>query len=243
MAQGPSFIEGAGAVLDGLGVLGRDPAQRRRAIVPVFLTVLLYGAALAVVVWAADPLLALLWAEPSPGWDFLRILWLVLRWSLAAALFVVACFLFMAVLEIVAGPFLDAIASHELRRADLTPTDTGLWDGAILEAFRALLMALPLLALSVAAFIPPLTIPATVLATGWAWFGLGSGAVNPSLVQSGLRFRRRVSFGLRYFPFVMGLGAVIGLCLFVPVVGWLGLPSAVAGAARAWARHAADHGA
>ncbi len=242
MTSGPSFVEGLKAVLDGLRVLGRDGAQRRRAVVPVLLTVLLYAVALGLVGWASDPLLGLLWEEPSPGWRFARVAWLMLRWGLAAALFVVLCFLFVAVLEVVAGPFLDAMASHELRRAGLSPSDTGFVDGGVLEALRALLMAMPLLVFSIAALIPALTVPATLLATGWAWFGLGTGAINPSLVQSGLRMGRRLAFGVRCFPFVMGLGAMTGLCLFVPVLGWLGLPAAVVGAARVWTRHTLQGG-
>jgi len=236
--DGPSFLEGVRAVPDGLRVLGRDGDQRRRALIPVLLTVLLYALALVLVGWASDPLLGLLWEEPTPGWSFVRVAWLVLRWGLAAALFAVLCFLFMAILEVVAGPFLDAMASHELRRAGLHPSDTGFVDGGVLEALRALAMAMPLLVLSIAALIPTLTLPASLLATGWAWFGLGTGAMNPSLVQSGLRMGRRLGFGIRCFPFVMGLGAVTGLCLFVPFVGWLGLPAAVVGAARVWTRHA-----
>lgn len=226
------FLRGVGDVVVGFGVLAREPKQRRRAVVPILLTLLAYAGALAGVAFGAEPLLQLLWSEPAAGWTVERVGWVLVRWGLALGLFVGLCFLFTAVLEIVAGPFFDGMARLELDRRNVPRGDPGLWDGTVLEALRAILMALPLLVFGLAALIPALTVPAGVLGTGWAWFGLGAGAVNPSLVQTGRGMRARLAFARAHFGWVLGLGAVIGAALLIPVIGWVALPAGVIGAAR-----------
>ena len=226
------FLRGVGDVIAGFGVLLREPKQRRRAVIPILLTLLAYAGALAGVAFGAEPLLQLLWSEPAAGWTVERIGWVLVRWGLALGLFVGLCFLFTAVLEIIAGPFFDDMARLELDRRGMPRGDPGLWDGTVLEAARAILMALPLLLFGVAALIPALTIPAGVLGTGWAWFGLGAGAVNPSLVQTGRGMRARLAFTRAHFGWVLGVGALIGAALLIPVVGWVALPAGVIGAAR-----------
>jgi len=224
------FVRGITAVFEGLGVLARDPAQRRRATIPVLLTLLAYLGALAGVAFGAEPLLELAWPEPAGGWA--QVGWAIVRWALALGVFVALCFLFTAVLEIVAGPFFDRMAQVELDRRGLPRGDPGLWDGTVLEALRAIGMALPLLAFAVLALIPALTVVAGALGTAWAWFGLGTGAVNPSLVQTGHRMGERLAFARRHAPWVLGLGGTVGLALLLPVVGWIALPAGVIGAAR-----------
>lgn len=226
------FLRGVADVLAGFAVLFREPAQRRRAAVPILLTLLAYGGALAGVLFGAEPLLQMMWSEPAAGWSLERVGWVLVRWGLALGLFVGLCFLFTAVLEIIAGPFFDAMAKLELERRDVPRGDPGIWDGTVLEAVRAILMALPLILFAAAALIPALTVPAGLIGTGWAWFGLGAGAMNPSLVQTGRPMRARLAFARAHFGWVLGLGALIGLSLLVPVIGWIALPAGVIGAAR-----------
>lgn len=226
------FLRGARDVGAGFGVLLRERKQRRRAIVPVLLTIVVYAGALAGVLWGAEPALQLVWQEPSVGWTWERVGWIAARWGLGLGLFVGLCFLFTAVLEIVAGPFFDRMAQVELERRGVPRGDPGLWDGTVLEAVRAVVMALPLIGFAVLALIPVVTVFAGALGAAWGWFALGAGAANPSLVQTGRPMRARLAFARANAGWVLGLGAVVGLCLLIPVLGWFALPAAVIGAAR-----------
>lgn len=212
-----------------------DSGQRRRAAVPVLLTVAVYLGALAGVAVGAEPLVELVWSEPDAAWTFSRVTWLLVRWGIALVLFVGLCFLFTAVLEIVAGPFFDRMVQVELQRRGVDLSDPGFWDGTVLEALRAIAMAIPIVIFAALTLIPALTLIAGTMGTAWAWFGLGAGAVNPSLVQTGFPIRARLRFLKTHYGWVLGLGAAIGLMLVIPVVGWIGLPAGVIGAARRFA--------
>ncbi len=234
------FGAGVRAGIQGFSILLSDAQQGRRALIPVGLTLVLYVFAFAGTLWTAGPLLEVVWSAPEEGRGWALLGWQAVRLLVGLGIFVALCLLFTALLEIVAGPFFDAIAHQELKAAGLEVQNTGLWDGTVLEALRAILMVLPLLLFAGLALFPALTPVATLAGGIWAALGFGAGALNPSLVACGLTMHQRLGLLACRASVFLGLGAVVLSSLLVPVVGWLALPGAVAGGARLVAR-AASH--
>lgn len=234
-STGPAaFFTGAGAVFVGLRLIARDRNLRKLTAVPVVLTALLYLGLVGAAFFWADDALGLLWAQPDVTW--LVPLWYLAWFAGIATFFLLAILLFSTVAEIVGGPFYERMAARILEERGLTVEPPTLLDGTVLDVVRSLMFVVPAACLALIGLIPGIGLPFAVLGATLAWLGLGSGAVNPSLLVTGHRFGARVSYVWRHFFVVLGLGGVVALSVPIPFLPLISIPCSIAGAADLYRR-------
>jgi uncharacterized protein involved in cysteine biosynthesis len=225
---------GAGGALRGLGRVLSDPKSRLEAIIPIVLTGVLYVVAALGLAFGSGPLLGLLWDMPEAiGW---LVLWWVARVTLALGLFLVLLLLFAAVVEALAGPFLEKSMIRSLRRAGIDPEPTPFWDNTLVELVRGIVFSVLAMVPVLLAAVPAIGVGFAVLAAVATSFGLGSGPWSAVLVLTGRRWRERMSWLWQQRMLVTGLGAISALGLLVPVLGWLVLPASHVAAAEIYGR-------
>jgi CysZ protein len=225
--------KGAGYFIRGLALL-RAPGVRRWVAIPLAINTVLFAAAIALgarqFAHLVDWLLSYV-----PGWlDWLQFL----LWPL-----------FAVVANLVGAPFngllAEAVERH-LRGAP--PVDAGGWAAALREALPAMLEELRKLAYYLRWAIPLLLltlVPLVNLATPflWAWFSAWMLALEYGdypMGNHGLRFaeqRRRLR---RRLPLTLGFGAAVAVAMLIPVVNFLVMPAAVAGASALWTEQLAE---
>jgi CysZ protein len=244
MAASP--VSGAGYLLEGTRLIAR-PGLRRFVIVPLSINVAVFSAAIWYGVSRFDELIAWIQSKiPSlPDW----LAWLEqglawLLWPLFVLLVVILVFYgFTLVANLIAAPFNGLLAE----KAELLLTGRSLEEGGglrqamiglvptlideIKKVIYALLWSVPFLIL---AFVVPIAGPviwflftAWVLALEYADFPMGN---------HGLKFRE-MRRRLRGQPILsLGFGAAVAGLTMVPVVNFIAMPSAVAGATAMWVR-------
>jgi CysZ protein len=237
--------KGAGYFIRGLALL-RAPGVRRWVAIPLAINTVLFAAAIALgarqFAHLVDWLLSYV-----PGWlDWLQFL----LWPLFALFALVVIFFgFTVVANLVGAPFngllAEAVERH-LRGAP--PVDAGGWAAALREALPAMLEELRKLAYYLRWAIPLLLltlVPLVNLATPflWAWFSAWMLALEYGdypMGNHGLRFaeqRRRLR---RRLPLTLGFGAAVAVAMLIPVVNFLVMPAAVAGASALWTEQLAE---
>ncbi|MFP4696259.1 sulfate transporter CysZ [Thiohalospira sp.] len=214
-----------------------QPGVRKWMVIPLLLNILVFAGGIAAGAAGFAELVA--WVqEATPGWlDWLA--WLLWPLFVVAALLVVF-YAFTLVAALVAAPFVGPLAAAvEVHLTGRAPEDG---EGSALAIARGALAdigaevrklgyfavrAIPLLVLFV---IPVLNVLAPV-----AWFlfgawGLAQEYLDAPLGNRGLRFpEQRPVLGRRRWT-VLGFGTAAAVATAIPLVNFLVLPAAVAGA-------------
>jgi CysZ protein len=236
-----SPLAGAACLLRGFGLITR-PGLKRFVVMPLMINAAIFAAA----IWLAVKLYSswLAYFIPRvPGW----LAWLAwLFWALfAAAVLLIVFYGFMLIANIIAAPFNDALAgrieeivtgrpAHESGRGLVKDILADIGNELSKTAYFAI-RALLLLALGlILQFFPPLNVAVPPL---WFLFGAWMFALEYSdypLARHGLRFRRqRRLVRARRFE-MLGFGVAVALLTLVPLVNFLVMPAAVAGATLLW---------
>ncbi len=232
------FVAAAGYAFSGFHLILR-PGVRRYVVIPLGINIILFAAVIAL---GADELSSLIhWMStrwPVAAW----IGWLLWPVFVVIAL-VVVFFLFSIVANLIGAPFNDYLAEAVERSltGGTSGSDTSLTSlpGEMLEAVKSefrkfvyfLVRALPLLLLFV---IPLVQFAAPVV---WFLFGAWMLAIeylDYPMGNSGMLFPdiRTALAGRR--SLALGFGSAVMLLTLIPVVNFIAMPVAVAGATRLW---------
>ena len=235
------FLKGFNAVLEGMRLI-RQPGLRRFVVVPLLVNTALFTALIFAAVsgfeWLLDYLLGFL-----PEW----LHWLqYLLWPLfAVSVLLILAYSFTLLANLIAAPFNGVLAEAVEKHLTGQALDqTGNWRALLADIPPSLaseaqklgyfaLRSLPLLLLFL---IPGINLMAPLL---WALFSAWMLALEYAdypMGNHGLKFRdqRPRLRGRRLLTLGYGL-TVLGLML-VPVVNFLAMPAAVAGATVLWVR-------
>ncbi len=230
-------LTGAACLLRGFRLITR-PGLRRFVIIPLTINTLLFAGLLYYLGDAFNGLLTWL----LPGWLLDWLLWIV--WPLfALAAICLLWFGFALLAALIAAPFNSLLAlavERELRGHE--EQAGGDWRGILQEVGRTLwselrklsyilIRALPLLLLFL---VPGLNLAAPIL---WFLFGAWMFSLEYAdypMGNHGILFpeQRRKLADQRLLS--LGFGASVALALLVPIVNFLVMPAAVAGATLMW---------
>jgi len=237
MAVNP--ISGAGYLLKGIKLVAR-PGLRRFVLMPLLINILVFSAAIWYGVSQFESFLGWMQSE-IPSWlQWLNwILWPLFLLTLVILVF----YSFTLVANLLASPFNGLLAEKvELHLAGRPLDEGGGWKKAMIELVPTLLDELKKLVFAAVLAIPFLVlflIPGINLAAPLLWFlytawMLALEYSDYPMGNNGLKFRQiRARLGERR---VLGLGfgaATAGLTM-VPVLNFIVMPSAVAGATAMW---------
>ncbi len=231
-ARGPAA--GAFCFVRGLRLLAH-PRLRGVVALPLAINTALFAAAIA---YAASDFRA--WIDRLvPAWlEWLR--WLL--WPLFAAVALLVLFYgFSLMANVVAAPFNAVLAARVERLLDPGPHG-GAAGGAVREALRGLIAELRKLgyfAVRAAALLVLTLIPGVNVAAPFLWAAFGAWALaleylDYPMGNHGIGFpeqRRRLRARLGT---TLGFGGAALLATMIPVVNFLAMPAAVAGATVLW---------
>lgn len=232
------LFTGVGAVLWGLGRVLSDARLRRLALVPLFLTAVLYLVLLALTVWQGPAVVDWIWGSLDWG----REAWwqAILFWAAVVAgvlgLLVLLVLLFSSVAEAVGGPFYDRMASHVLGAHGIATREPGLIEGTVPDLIRSLLFMAPAAVCWLLGFIPVVGVAFWVIGGVVVWLGFASAAANPALSVTGNGLGARVSFVFRFFFTMLGVGGVVACAMLVPLLGLVAIPASIIGVTELYAR-------
>lgn len=230
-------LRGAGYLLQGLGLI-RQPGLRRYVAIPLALNTLLFAA----LIWYGASEFEAFIDGLLPGWlDWLR--WLL--WPLFAVTVLLAVFyVFTLVANLIGAPFnsllaaqVEALLTGERPQDSATgwkSTLTGVLPAVIAEIRKLLYFfawAVPLLILFL---IPGLNVFAPFLWFAFSARLLAAEYLDYPMGNHGLKFsEQRVR--LREKPLlVLGFGGAALFLTLIPVLNFLAMPTAVAGATAMW---------
>jgi CysZ protein len=236
MATNP--LSGAGYLLQGIRLIAR-PGLRRFVVIPLAVNVLIFSAAIAVGVRLFEQLLATLDAR-LPSW----LGWLDwILWPLFVLVLLVVVFnLFAVVANLIASPFNSLLAEKVERLLTGRPLDQGSTLGSVIaesvptlideirKILYAIVLAIPFLLLL---FVPVvgqflwLLYVAWILAVQYSDYPMGN---------HGMKFREMRRRLGRQRAMSLGFGASAAILSMVPLVNFILMPSAVAGATAMWVR-------
>jgi CysZ protein len=245
MAENP--VSGAGYLIQGMGLIAR-PRLRRFVLVPLSINIGVFSAAIWYGVTEFDSFLG--WMQSKvPSW----LQWLEwLLWPLfVLALLIVVFYTFSLVANLLAAPFNGLLAEKvELYLTGRPLTEGGGMKKVLIELvptlidevrklLYALLWAIPFLILFL---VPGINVAAPVLWFLYSAWMLALEYVDYPMGNHGLkaremrrRLRRRRVLGL-------GFGSATAGLTMVPVVNFIVMPSAVAGATAMWVRELEGNG-
>ncbi|MBZ0070173.1 MAG: sulfate transporter CysZ [Thiohalobacteraceae bacterium] len=235
------LFKGAAYLLEGFRLV-RAPGLRRFVIVPLLVNSLLFAGLIFVALQGFEQLMAYLLGF-LPDW----LQWLqYLLWPLfALSALLLLTYSFTLVANLIAAPFNGVLAEAvEKHLTGQATEETGGWRAIVMDIPRSLwselqklgyfaLRALPLLLLFV---IPGINFAAPLLWMLFSAWMLALEYADYPMDNHGLKFREQRP-RLRARPLLtLGFGlAVLGLTL-VPIVNFLIMPAAVAGATALWTR-------
>ena len=227
---------GAGYVLRGLQLIF-SPGLKRYLVVPVIINILVFS----LIGWLGFTQFEVLLDRllPTTGWlSYLRwILWPIF----AIALILVIFYTFTAIANLLAAPF-NGKLSEETERiltgtrpsgapesfaADILPSVFS----EIRKLIYFLLRALPLLLLFL---IPVVQIGAPFLWILFSVWFLSLEYMDYPLGNHGMRFRDQKKVMKTIRLTALGFGGGVTLLMLVPIVNFLAMPAAVAGATALW---------
>jgi len=247
MKQNPAA--GATCLLEGMRALTR-PGLRRYVALPLLVSSIVF----VTIGWiAVDQFEVLLdWMLPQEGWlSFLR--WLL--WPLfAVATVLIVFFTFTAIANLIAAPF-NSLLAEQVERQILGVTPPGEpvklgtssaartagLVGEALDSIGSELRKLGYFALRAALLLPLFLIPGVNIVAPFLWLLFTAWYValeysDYPLGNRGMAFpeqRRRLG-EIRLAA--LGFGGAVNLLMLVPVVNFLAMPAAVAGATIMWHR-------
>lgn len=239
-----AFANGIGSFSAGLQLLNQ-PGLRRFVAIPLLINVLLFSVLIGLVAGQFGNWIDSILPE-LPSWlSWLSwLLWLVFSLVMAVVVF----FSFTVVANLVAAPFnallAEAVEKHLTGQA--LPGNENLvravmeFPAALLDEARKIgyfaLWAVPLLILFL---IPVLQVAAPVF---WALFGAWMLALEYFDYPAGnhqLRFAAQRACLRKQRWMGLGFGGAVMLATLIPLVNFLVMPAAVAGATHMWVRHLA----
>jgi len=238
-----SPLAGAGYFLRGLGLIWQ-PGVRRFVVVPLAINVAFF----TVAVWLGLDRLTALIERTLPGW----LIWL--EWLLVPVLLLVAVvagfFLFNLVANLVAAPFNGLLAEAVERRIGGRVRPGGGWKGLVRDlaltlrselrkAAYVLVRAVPLLVLML---VPGINVLASAV---WLLLGAWMLAVTYAdypMANHGLSFREQRPLLARHRLLALGFGGCVMAALAIPLLNFLVIPAAVAGATVMWHERLAPQG-
>lgn len=245
MAVNP--VSGAGYLIKGMGLITK-PGLRRFVLVPLLINVGVFSAAIWYGVVQFETFI--LWMESKvPSW----LQWLEwLLWPLfVLALLIVVFYGFSLIANLIAAPFNGLLAEKvELHLTGRPLSEGGGLKQALIglvptlidevrKLLYALLWAIPFLILflipgiNVAAPVLWFLYSAWMLALEYADYPMGNNGLKAREMRSRLRERRVLG---------LGFGAATAGLTMVPVVNFVVMPSAVAGATAMWVRELKGEG-
>lgn len=225
-------------LLQGLRLI-RQPGLRRYVLVPVLVSTLCFTGAIAGLTWWLDGLLTALLGK-LPDWlDWLRYL----LWPLFALSAVLVVFYGFSILtNLLAAPFNGMLAEAVEKHLTGQPIETGGWRALLRdiapslfsELRKLLYFVLRALPLGVLFLIPGINVAAPFL---WALFSAWMLAIeylDYPLANHLLHFstQRKLLRGNRLLAY--GFGGSALLLTMIPVLNFIAMPAAVAGAAALW---------
>jgi CysZ protein len=235
------FYQGISCALSGFALI-RKRGVKRYVIVPLLINIALFSLALWYINMQADKGIAAT-MEWLPDWlDWLSwLLWLLL----AALLLIVAFYSFTLVANFIGAPFNGRLAEKiEQQLINYAPpssgqvyTLAGIKNAVTSELSKLgylLSRSLPLLILS---FIPAINILAPAL---WFLFGawmLALEYLDYPMGNHGILFAEQRGKLQHRRGLALGFGSVVVVMTFIPVVNFLAMPVAVAGATKLWVKH------
>ncbi len=247
----PGFGDGARALLSGFSLLGK-PGVRLFVIIPLLINIALFAGTLYYVFQQVGALHAFFEQQMTGWWEWLDwLLWLLWPLLILVSLLVIY-FGFVIIANFIAAPFNGFLAAAvEKHLTGVWPDDGGslkqlpreivkILRGEISKLGYFAVRALPLLLLFV---IPVLNVTAPLI---WFLFGawmLALEYMDFPMGNRGYTFPaiRRIMSGRRRATFGFGMAAL--LLTMVPVLNFVAMPVAVAGATRLWVEHLAPtHG-
>ena len=241
------FLKGFGYLLEGLRLI-RLPRLRRFVLVPLLVNALLFTglifAALSGFEWLLDYLLGML-----PGW----LHWLqYILWPLfAISVLLVLVYSFTLIANLVAAPFNGLLAEAvERQLTGQSLEQTGNWRALLADILPSIaselqklgyfaLRALPLLLLFV---VPGINLLAPLLWLIFSAWMLALEYADYPLGNHGLKFRDQRPRLRQRRSLALGFGlTVLGLML-IPILNFVAMPAAVAGATAMWVRELREDG-
>lgn len=227
------FFTGIGAVFAGLKRIATDGALRNLTLLPLAITIAVYVVIFGAGVFLADDALALIWSQPAEG--FLHYLWYVAVAIVLVALVALLIVSFVAGANVIAGPFYEKLAEKILDSHHLSKQKTPLAKGIAREIAWSLTFAIPAMICGLLALIPAVGLVFAGIATLIAVFGLAGSAIGPALSATGQGYGARITLLRRKFALLAGVGVVMSVSMFVPVLGLIAIPSGIVGATEALA--------
>ena len=235
-----SFFRGVADPFRGLRFILTRGRLIRLSILPVLVNLLLYVAIIVcVVLWGNDvyeALWAQLFPEPDSWWEkTLSVAGFVLFLLLAA---VALLFSFTAVGAALASPFLSRLSlrvREEIEGRKIEPPG-GLKVEILYPLWVNLVRAVVGLGVIVGAFVVQLILPPTVVVLMPLQVAFGGFCLALSVLDFPLEtehppgFMSAVRFGKTHLGRTLGFGGMLSLVAMVPLLGFLALPAAVAGA-------------
>lgn len=235
------ILKGFGYVLEGLRLI-RLPGLRRFVLVPLAVNSLLFAILIFAAVAGFEELLQYLLGF-LPNW----LHWLqYLLWPLfAASVMIILAYGFTLLANLIAAPFNGLLAEAVEKHLTGQPLDqTGNWRALLKDVIPSLLSevqklvyfafrALPLALLFV---IPGVNLAAPLLWTLFSGWMLALEYADYPMDNHGLKFRDQRPRLRQRRALTLGFGlTTLGLTL-IPVVNFIVMPAAVAGATAMWVR-------
>jgi CysZ protein len=229
-------ISGAGYLLQGLKLLNR-PGLRRYAIMPFLINLVIFSLMVWIGVVQFENLLD--WLLPQDSWlaYFRYIIWPLF----AIATVLLTFYSFTIVANLLAAPFNGILAEQvEILLTGKRPPQvhTGImqsiWPAVRSELVKLryfLARALPLLLLFL---VPGINIIAPIL---WTIFGIWYLALEYTdypMANHGLEFKQQHAHTKKIKLAALGFGGGITLLMMIPIMNFVAMPAAVAGATAMW---------
>lgn len=231
------LLAGPAYLLHGFRLI-RRPGLRRYVLIPLVVNTALFA---ALIVYGVGRFDALIDELLPPAFDWLE--WLL--WPLfAATVLVIAFYAFGLVANLIAAPFNSLLAAAVERSLTGTAPQDG---GGLREALAGLgheIKKFLFLAGCAAPLLVLFVIPGVNLLAPLAWFLFSAWLMaleysDYPLGNRGLRFTE-IRAHVRQRPLLaLGFGASVLLCTMIPLLNFLTMPAAVAGATALWTEDAA----
>lgn len=236
MATNP--LSGAQYLLQGIRLIAR-PGLRRFVVIPLAVNILIFSAAIALGVRLFEHFLATLDAR-LPSW----LGWLDwILWPMFVLVLLVVVFnLFALVANLIASPFNSLLAEKVERMLTGRPLDQGSsFASVIAESLPTLIDEIKKLLYAVVLAIPFLLLLFVPVVGQILWFlyiawVLAVQYSDYPMGNHGMKFREMRRRLGRQRGISLGFGASAAMLSMVPVVNFILMPSAVAGATAMWVR-------
>ncbi len=244
----PNFFASAAYLAKGVQLVNTS-GIRQFVIVPLFLNIAAFG----IFGWSAytwfvnwlDSFAVLHWAANVP---VLGLLVGFIRGLIATAVFVVLIFLIVLFSNLIAAPFNGLLAEHvEAHLTGIAAPDTPL-RALIKELPRTLgaeirklfYLAIMLLGIGILHWIPLVNILAPFLLIAFSAWMFAIEYWDYPMGNHGLVFGDVRAFARTRKPAAFGFGAIVALVSSIPILNFVIMPIAVAGATALWVEHFKD---